>query len=179
MTPVFLSWSGARSDRLATAIQRLLAALAPELPTHRSADLAKGEPWSEGLLAQLRGSVDVLICVTPEALASTWITYEAGFIYGSTDKARVFTILFEVEPTDVPGPLQQFQSTRLVESDVRRLVAAIAGSDAAGDQWGGAWENFAADVAEIPPLLLDEIEPEIERWFRRKTFDEPVDQCIA
>lgn len=177
---LFLSWSGDRSRKLAEAVRGLLVSLygGRKIRTHLSADIAKGEPWSDALVNHLRASEAVLICLTPEALASTWITYEAGYIVGRTESPRVFTLLYEVTSNDIPDPLRSYQSTTLEPSDIRRLAHDMTGMNPDDARWAAAWREFDSEVGGIPPRQLHQIVPAIEEWFRRKTFDEPLHHCM-
>jgi len=51
--------------------------------------------------------------------------FEAGAISSTIDKSRVCPIVFDLEPTDLQGPLSQFQVTRFVEADIRKLFNTI------------------------------------------------------
>ncbi len=66
-----------------------------------------------------------IICLTPENLNAAWLLFEAGALSKSQEDARVWTFLYELENTDVQGPLSQFQHTRAKEEDVRKLLQAI------------------------------------------------------
>jgi len=58
-------------------------------------------------------------------LNSGWMHFEAGAISKSKDDAQVCPILFGLRPTDLTGPLQQFQVTVFSEEDMFKLMKAI------------------------------------------------------
>jgi hypothetical protein len=65
-----------------------------------------------------------ILCLTPGALRSTWIHYEAGALAKTRD-ALVCSLLIGVDPSEVKYPLAQFQQTKLERQDFRRLLDSI------------------------------------------------------
>jgi hypothetical protein len=51
--------------------------------------------------------------------------FEAGAISRSVDKPRLCTMLFDLEPIDVKGPLERFQHTKFLKEDIRHLLKTI------------------------------------------------------
>jgi hypothetical protein len=51
--------------------------------------------------------------------------FESGAISSTLEKARVCPIIFGMEPTDLQGPLAQFQITRFVKDDIWKLFKTI------------------------------------------------------
>ena len=82
-----------------------------------------------------------MICLTPENLTSTWIHFEAGSLAKVVDRSRVVPILFKVEPSDVQGPLTQFQMVNFAKDEMYRLLGSI---------------NNAAGESRIPALRLEQ-----------------------
>jgi hypothetical protein len=158
-----------------------------------SPQIEKGARWFEEVLRQLKAARIGIICLTPESLDSPWLHFEAGALLRGMHVApgrqrndpvqnRAFTFLYDVEPAGLGGPLSQYQSTSATRADTQRMLASIA--VAVGIEWDArierqfrtAWPRFERDLRglEIP---LQQLVPEFERWFRRKTFEEPLDQC--
>jgi hypothetical protein len=81
-----------------------------------------------------------IICLTRDNTENPWIPFEAGALSKSIDKGRVCTLLFDLEPSDVKGPLTSFQGTRFLREDFKRLATTI---------------NNAAGDSGIDPLVLD------------------------
>ena len=90
-----------------------------------SHDIPKGERWLAALGKELEQSRFGLICLTPESLASDWISFEAGAISKHLDRAFVAPLLLGLSPDDVDGPLAQFQLTSFNQTEVRQLVSSI------------------------------------------------------
>jgi hypothetical protein len=66
-----------------------------------------------------------LICLTHENLEAPWIMFESGVLAKNLDESKVCPILFDVEPSDIKGPLVQFQAARFEENEIRRIVRMI------------------------------------------------------
>jgi hypothetical protein len=120
---VFISWSGPRSKLLAEAISNWLPLVLNAVrPYFSPDDVAKGDRWSSQLSAELEASSFGLLCLTPDNTMAPWIVFEAGALSKSLTGARVCPLLFGIEPTDVTGPLAQFQATRFEEAEMARLI---------------------------------------------------------
>jgi hypothetical protein len=88
-------------------------------------DMDKGARWELEVGSMLEQSDFGVICLTPENLDSQWINFEAGALSKAVEKARVWTYLFDLRPTDVRGPLSRFSHTIADKEDTRRLVDSI------------------------------------------------------
>jgi TIR domain-containing protein len=123
---VFISWSGQRSAAVADALRYWLPKVIQALEPWMSADdIEKGTRWRSGLASELEQSSIGIICLTRENLDSTWIHFEAGALSKQQQNTYVCTLLFDLEPTDVREPLAQFQHTRAIKDDLRRLISTI------------------------------------------------------
>jgi hypothetical protein len=72
-----------------------------------------------------------VIILTKDNLDSSWIMFEAGSLSNKLDKSRVCPVLFEIENTDLTGPLATFQTTRFIKDDIRKLMGTV--NDLCGD----------------------------------------------
>jgi len=123
---VFISWSGNRSKKLAEILSDWLPAVIQAVkPYFTPDDIAKGTKWNSEISKQLEVCRIGLICITPENYIAPWILFEAGALSKNLDKSRVCPILFDLEPTNVIGPLVQFQFTQFNKEDFRRLIVMI------------------------------------------------------
>jgi len=130
---VFISWSGDLSRELGEAIRQWLPSVLQHVkPYFTPADVDKGAKWSTEIFQELGQSQIGIIVVTRESLASDWLMFEAGAISSQLDKPRVCPVIFNLEPTDLKGPLANFQSTTFKQADFRQLMSTI--NNAAGDQ---------------------------------------------
>ena len=66
-----------------------------------------------------------VICVTPESLNAPWLLFEVGALSKALESSWVCPVLYGMEPTDVQGPLAQFQATRTTKDDMRRLLSTV------------------------------------------------------
>lgn len=131
-TKVFISWSGDLSRQLAEALRQWLPGVLQFVkPYFTPDDIEKGTRWGSDIVKELESSEIGILCLTNTNTESPWILFEAGALSKSLDKARVCTVLFGLETTDLKGPLTVFQHTRFQKDDFRKLVKAI--NAAAGD----------------------------------------------
>ncbi|SHG23905.1 toll/interleukin-1 receptor domain-containing protein [Bradyrhizobium erythrophlei] len=123
---VFISWSGELSRQLSEAIRDWLpSALQSVRPYFTPSDIDKGARWATEISEALSASKVGIIVLTRDNLRSNWIMFESGAISSTLDKSRICPILFDLEPTDLQGPLAQFQVTRFAEDDFRKLFHTI------------------------------------------------------
>ncbi len=157
-TKVFISWSGDLSRKLGEALRNWLpAALQYVKPYFSPDDIEKGAKWNSEIAKELETSNVGVICLTQDNTEKPWILFESGALSKSLDKARVCTLLFNLDPADVKGPLTSFQATKFAEDDFKRLVCTInntAGDgkletavlDSVFDMW---WPRLEKQVTEI------------------------------
>lgn len=157
-TKVFVSWSGPLSQKLGEALRNWLpSALQFVKPYFSPDDIEKGAKWGSEIAKELEASDIGVICLTRDNTEKPWILFEAGALSKSLERSRVCTLLFDVDPSDVKGPLTSFQATRFTREDFKRLFAAI--NSAAGDSrletpvldnvfemW---WPKLEEEIAEI------------------------------
>lgn len=131
-TKVFLSWSGELSRKLAEALRSWLpSALQSVRPYFTPEDIEKGAKWGPEISKELETSNIGIVCLTRDNTEKPWILFEAGALSKSIQQSHVCTLLFELEPTDVKGPLTSFQGTRFARDDFKKLVSTI--NSVAGD----------------------------------------------
>jgi len=157
-TKVFISWSGPLSHKLAEALRNWLpSALQFVKPYFSPEDIEKGAKWNSEISKELESSNIGIICLTRDNTEKPWILFEAGALSKSLEKGRVCTLLFDVDTSDVKGPLTSFQGTRFQREDFKRLVSVInaAGGesrlepavlDGVFDMW---WPKLEAEIAAI------------------------------
>ena len=132
-----------------------------------------------------------VVCITREGLRSGWIHFEAGALARTIRKKRrhggvLVTYLLGVRPDELTGPLAEYQATSVERDDTRKLCAAIVDvmvqtKAQEPPDWENAfnqnWPNFEAAVKSIGPLPAADLIPGLEDLFRRKTFNEPLEEC--
>lgn len=90
-------------------------------------DLDPGARWSERIGTELEASGFGVLCVTPENASAPWLLFEAGALSKAVGSSRVCPFLVGMRPTDVTGPLAQFQAIECERSQVLRLLGSING----------------------------------------------------
>lgn len=120
---VFISWSGLTSKAIAEALRNWIPGVLQAVKPYFSPDdIAKGSIWSSEISKELEESRIGIICLTRNNLSAPWILFEAGALSKNIDKSKVCPILFGVEPTDLEGPLVQFQAAKFSEDELRRVI---------------------------------------------------------
>src|SRR5688572_16881222 len=102
---VFISWSGARSYAVASALRDWLPSVIQALePWMSAADIQRGAQWPLQIATRLAECNVGIICLTPENLNEKWILFEAGALSKILDRAHVCTYLIALEATDLEWP---------------------------------------------------------------------------
>lgn len=123
---VFISWSGEKSKEIASVFKEWVpAVIQAAKPYFSPNDVDKGARWSNEIAAELESSRIGLICLTDDNLQAPWLMFEAGALSKSMEKARVCPMLFGVEPTDLAGPLVQFQAAPFSKEEVHKVIKTI------------------------------------------------------
>src|SRR5258708_10202512 len=164
---LFISWSKPRGQALASALHAWIPKVIQAVkPWMSSADIEKGARWPTEI-AQRLGKIDFgLVCLTPESVNESWLLFEAGALSKVMETARVYTVVLGLSPSDLTGPLGQFQATTMSRDDMRKLMADINLSQGEGrlstealteafDTWYPRLEETVASIpAHTPPANL-------------------------
>lgn len=157
---IFISWSGRRSEGVAVALRNWLPQVINALkPWLSCADIDKGSRWGVDVAGRLEASRAGIICLTPGNLRSEWLLFEAGALSKTIQNTFVCPLLIDLEPSDVKGPLAQFQATKAIKGDVLRMVKTLNASlkdaalseahvEEAFDVW---WPKLEEKLAKLPP----------------------------
>jgi hypothetical protein len=123
---VFLSWSGTISRDLAAALHEWIPLVVQcARPFISTGDIEKGKRWSDVLGDELSKSGYGIVCVTRDNYAAPWLHFEAGAISKAIDKSYVSPLLFGIDPSEISGPLTQFQLTVCSKVDILSLMRSI------------------------------------------------------
>lgn len=179
---VFVSWSGARSQALATAMREWLPNVVEGIEVFHSEDISKGESWHSTLIKELRDCHVGVFCVTPESLRSQWMLFEAGALAQHGDRPNLFTYLYGTG--QLSGPLSYFQATRFDRDDSCRFAVALANAVGVGDEdaviarFDRTWDWFESKVLELMFLPVQQLVPDFPALFEnKKTFHESFLGC--
>lgn len=123
---VFISWSGDMSRELGEVLRTWIPAVIQQVkPYFTPNDIEKGTRWSSDIASELSESRVGVICLTKDNLEKPWIMFEAGALSKQLDSSHVCPILFDVDSSDLKGPLVQFQSTPFNRSEIKKLITTI------------------------------------------------------
>lgn len=155
---VFISWSGALSRGVAEKLGEWLPNVLQAVDPWISANIDKGARWASEVASELSNTSAGILCVTPENLEAPWLNFEAGALAKALEKTFVCPYLVGLGPTDLKGPLAQFQATEASsEDDSRRLIGtlnkALGDSALPGPQldkaFGMWWPELESSLKEI------------------------------
>src|SRR5262245_20222161 len=122
---VFISQSLPRSLALANAFKDFVRKVVPGTdPWVSESGIDKGSRFMSEIRENLNQASAGVVCLTRENLNEPWILYEAGALSTkSTD--RVWTLLLDVEHSDVADPLSPFNHTKAERDDLLKMVGSI------------------------------------------------------
>jgi hypothetical protein len=156
---IFISWSGQLSKNLAEVFRQWLPGVIQAVkPYYSPDDISKGSRWNTEISQELDSSKVGIICLTKENLEAPWIMFEAGALSKNIDKSKLCPILFEVEPSEIEGPLVQFQAAKFSKDEIRKLMKMI---------------NSELGENSLAPDVLDNV---LEMWW--PILKEKVDKVL-
>lgn len=166
---VFISWGGDLSKQLAEEVKNWLPSVLQFVkPYFTPDDIEKGTRWESNIAQELASSQIGIICLTKDNINRPWILFEAGALSKNFGKANVCTVLFNVESTQITGPLTCFQATKFDKADFKKLIKTIneTGGDSKLDS------KVLDDVFEMWwPRLEDKIK-EIIKNYKEESHEE-------
>ena len=122
---IFISWSGKLSEKIATTLNDWIPNVLQTAETFVSSDIAKGNTWFESISAELKNTDYGIICITEENSRSPWLNFEAGALFIKLNSSKVCPFLYDLQPSDIDGPLQQLQATVYTKEDVFKLINSL------------------------------------------------------
>jgi hypothetical protein len=145
---VFISWSGEASRLAAEALRAWLPNVIQAVdPWVSGKDIDKGARWSIDVAQELERADVGILCLTPKNLEAPWILFEAGSLSKKLGKSLVCPYLLGVKPTDLSGPLLQFQAAEANDVDTFSLLQTV---------------NHALAAAALPETTLDKV---FRKWW--------------
>ncbi len=94
-------------------------------PFLSSADIQRGDRWSEALATELQHARFSIICITRYNISKPWMNFEAGALSKFVGSSSVAPFLFYTDPSSVKGPLSQFQTTSCAKDEFFNLLLTI------------------------------------------------------
>jgi hypothetical protein len=127
---VFISWSDKRSLIVAEGLAKWLPSVLHNVDALWSDRVAIGEQLFGEINGMLKQSDFIVLCLTPENVTKIWINYEAGVVFGKTEKtAKVCPYLIKTDPDftriKLPTPLAHFNGVMADKSGTRKLIGEI------------------------------------------------------
>lgn len=155
---VFVSWSGDRSQSLATAIREWLPlVLHYAEPWVSKSDINAGDRWGLEIAKELDGSGFGISCITAENVSAPWLLFEAGALARSLAEGRVVPLLLGLDFSDISGPIAQFQAKKADRVGLLETVNAINAVAATPvpepkltQLFDALWPTLEAKIEEIP-----------------------------
>ena len=130
---VFISWSGERSRYVANCLYGWVGNVNHFVKPLLSEEIPKGVRWSAEVAKALDETKFGIFCVTPENQSEPWLNFEAGALSKAVkERTYVCPYLVELKPTDIVGPLKEFQLTKTDREDTFRLMHSM--NQALGEQ---------------------------------------------
>lgn len=124
---VFISWSGVKSNIVATALRHWIPDVIQKIePWMSQTDIDAGARWNRGIDEKLGETKFGIICLTRSNQSAPWILFEAGALAKTIEDTFVCPYLIDLDPANIPqGPLTQFQAKRANEKETWELVSTI------------------------------------------------------
>ena len=145
---VFISWSGVTSHNVAMVLRDYFPIVIQSIePYVSSEDIDKGARWNNEISKELEQCQFGILCITKDNREAPWLLFEAGALAKNIDISRVTPFLFGVKDEDLPPPLRQFQTTKFIEGDVKKMIHSL---------------NKANNSGELPEALLNK---SFENWW--------------
>ena len=186
---LFLSWSGRDSHAVADILRSWLPGVLPSVePWLASEDIPKGAAWSSAIAEALKTAGFGILCITEQNLGARWLNYEAGALAHAWTRAKVAPLLFGVPPSDVSGPLAQYQLTVFERRDVLRLLRTInaecggraLSEDTLTTLFDRAWPRLERSIGALRTDVDDHVEPEeVGRPYEPDSDDDEVLELLA
>jgi hypothetical protein len=123
---IFLSWSGSSSREIARVMAEWLANLSPKIQTFVEGDeIQAGSRWLDQVMRTLR-SCDVAILILTKQ-NSPWMNFEAGYLTAQAHERDLLLIpiLFGLNPSQLSGPLNMYQSAEFNERSFIKISKEI------------------------------------------------------
>lgn len=153
---IFISWSGSTSKKIAEILKKWLPCFIQSIEVFFSPeDIEKGDNWEYKISGELSNCKFGIICLTPDNVSAPWINFEAGAIAKSLD-SRVATLMININPSDIKGPLSRYQATKIDHDDFYQLVKNIndasenhINEDILKNTFDSLWEKMLEEINAI------------------------------
>ena len=156
---LFISWSGELSKEIAEIFREWIpGVIQAAKPYYSPDDITKGTRWNSEISKELDLSKIGIICLTKENLESPWIMFEAGALSKNLEKSKVCPLLFGIEPSDIKGPLVQFQASKFSKKEMKKVIKMM---------------NDELESTSLVPEVLDNV---FEMWWPK--LQEQIEKVV-
>lgn len=179
-TKIFISWSGDYSKRVALLLRDWLQELFDNVqPFVSDRDIEPGARSMAVIERELSDTTFGIVLATKDNQDAPWINFEAGALSKEVgDSAnRVIPLLLDMaSPTELTGPLSQFQAQKYDKAGMQTIVTAIAAAiganaDAVAKRFDRSWDDFQSSVAAVPAGQGSTTPP--------RSLDDKMDESLA
>jgi hypothetical protein len=154
---IFISWSGTDSLQIAKILRDWIPNVIQAVKPYVSAeDIDKGTRWAADISKELDDSLYGIICLTKNNISAPWINFEAGALSKKVDKSKLSPFLFKIKPSEVTGPILQFQHTRSDDKeDILKLLSSInkqgdfLTSERLANSFEQWWPTLSSELSKI------------------------------
>ncbi len=184
---IFISWSGNASKDIACVLRDWIpTVLLQSVETWVSSeDIHKGSRWGLQLSKELEETSFGILCLVPDNVYEPWINFEAGALSKTVDTSRVVPFLINISPSELSGPLSQFQVVVYEKEDVRKLIHSINAAndlqipeDKLNNSFDFSWDGLKNKIDNIISKNLEVEEKSIEAS-NEKNNDEELEEIFV
>ncbi len=179
---IFLSWSGARSLRVAEYLDEWLQCVIQSLkPWMSSKDIDKGSLWFDEISKALEDTKVGIVCLTSANINNPWILFESGALAKGLSSSRVCPLLIDLEPRDISDPLARFNHTIPNKNGMLQLVKTL--NDCLGDSklsdttLNEVFETYWPKFEDNFEIILSETDDDVENV--EKTDSEILSEVLS
>jgi hypothetical protein len=162
--PIFVSWSGARSEAVAKILCSWLPKVLHTTDPWMSSTMDVGVTWFQEIGARLSSTTFGILCLTPENWQAPWLNFEAGAIGRTLQGGRVCPYLAGgLQIAQMSGPLVNYNARAANRDGTYDLVATINAAlgdmrvrdDVLSHSFETAWGTLDAQLQAIPTPKKD------------------------
>ncbi|MBX3119033.1 MAG: TIR domain-containing protein [Fimbriimonadaceae bacterium] len=145
---LFLSWSGDRSKALAEAFDKWIQSVVQAVtPFFSPDDIEKGSFWFQEINENLKEAKTGIMFITQENRDRPWMLFEAGALATKIGKPRLIPLLFDMQPSELTGPLANLNVAVFNKDEIKKVVMTI---------------NGQVEEQRLDPAVLDSV---FEKWW--------------
>ncbi len=164
---LFISWSGAGSERVGKYLDGWLRRMAIGVePWVSGLDIRAGRSWRRELDDALAGAEVGLFLLTSDTQSAPFVCFEAGALAGRS--VSVLPYLINFSPSDLAPVFEEFQSRRADHDGTWQLVQELHERSSHGSKVRG--DQLAAQFAALWP--------ELEKQLREVAEEKPAEGTL-